>query len=184
MKRSKKKKTNTAKENQKGKFFPPRLGNGFKTECDVGVHPDDKLNFQLRKSVRHVGTGTPKVITLSHGEGLKSSSPCLYEAAMEHEHVHVQNSQANCAGFKKCLDDEVANNLISSSVSANEYINCHNTFSGGKASDCKTDEQQAYTKSVEVGEKLVSDSKCASEKALLEKNIIQWKKYAKSPPNC
>lgn len=184
MKRSKKKKSNTAKENQKGKFFPPRLGNGFKTVCDVDVHPNDKMKFLMNKDVRHVGTGIPKIITLVSGKGLKASNPCVYEALMAHEQVHVQNAKANCSGFKKCLDDEVANNWVSSSNSANEYKTCHNKFHKGLASNCKIDEQQAYKKTVEVAEKLVTQTKCASKKSNLEKNIIQWKKYAKTPPNC
>jgi len=162
MKRSKKKKSNTAKENQKGTFFPPRYGNGFQTVCDVDIHPDDKANFELRKSVRHIGSGVPSIKVLPYGEGIKTSSPCLYEASMAHEQVHVNNATANCSGFKKCLDDKVANNLVSDANSANEYIACHNKFSKGLASNCTTDEQQAYSKSVEIGEKLVIDSKCAS----------------------
>jgi hypothetical protein len=184
MKKSKKKKSNTAKENQKGKFFPPRLGNGFQTLCDVDIHPDDKMNFLMNRDVRHVGTGKPYVKTLSLGKGLKTSNPCLYEAAMAHEKVHVNNATNNCKAFKKCLDDEVANNWVSNKNSTAEYKACQKTHSNGLASNCKADEQQAYAKSVKVGEKIVLETKCASEKSNLEKNIIQWKKYAKTPPNC
>lgn len=184
MKRSKKKKTQIKENSEKGAFFPSRYGNGFKTICDVDIHPDDKANYLLNRDVRHVGSGVPKVTTLALGKGLKKSNPCLYEAAIALEQVHVDNAKSNCKSFKKCLDDEVANNLFSSYNSKEEYDHCKKTHSGGLASDCIKDEQQAYTKSVEIGEKLLLESKCASEKSNLEKNIAKWKKNAVAPPNC
>ena len=103
---------------------------------------------------------------------------------MEHEQVHVDNAAANCKGLKKCLDDEVANNIFSETNSAAEYINCHNTHNGGVAESCALDEKAAYKKTVDVGERLVTESRCTGEKSYLEANIKKWKKYAKAPPNC
>lgn len=184
MKRFKKKKNHKAEKKDTGTFFPPRFGNGFQTVCDVDIHPDDKMNYLMHKNVRHVGTGIPKVKTLPLAKGLKKSSPCLYEALMVHEQVHVDNAKSNCKAFKKCLDDEVANNFFSNSNSTKEYNNCKQKHSGGLASDCKKDEQEAYKKTVEIAEKLVKESKCASEIKILEQNIKNWKTYAITPPNC
>lgn len=184
MKRYKKKKNHNVEKSDTGTFFPPRLGNGFQTVCDVDIHPDDKMNYLMKKDVRHVGTGIPKVKTLALAKGLKKSNPCLYEATMAHEQVHVKNAKANCKAFKKCLDDEVANNIFSNSNSTEEYNHCKEKHSGGLASDCKKDEQEAYKKAIEIAEKLLEESKCASEKANFTKNIKIWKTYAVTPPNC
>lgn len=165
-------------------FFAPRFGNGFQTVCDVNIHPDDRIKYQLKKDIRHVGTGLPEVKTLAVGKGLKESNPCIYEAAMAHEQVHIDNAKANCKGFKKCLDDEVDNNIFFDTISRKEYDDCYKKHHGGLAAACKTDEQQAYTKTVQIAEELLKKSKCKPEKTNLKNNIKQWKIYAITPPNC
>lgn len=169
---------------KKTTFFAPRFSNGFQTVCDVNIHPDDKTEYLLKQDVRHVGTGLPKVKTLSAGKGLKASSPCIYEATMAHEQVHIDNAQANCKGFKKCLDDEVNNNFLFDTNSSKEYDDCYKKHHGGLAKDCKKDEQEAYTKTVQIAKELLTKPKCESEKSSLETNIKEWKKHAINPPNC
>ena len=173
-----------ASKDARSDFFKPRFSNAFQTVCDVDIHPEDKIKYSLGKEIRHVGSGAPFVKALASGKGLKTSHPCTYDVLMMHEQVHVDNAKANCKGFKKCLDDEVANNLVYDTVSPEEFRECQIAHHNGLAESCVQDEKQAYALTVTAAEAKLKDANCASEKSTLEANLKMWKKYAIKPPNC
>ena len=95
-----------------------------------------------------------------------------------------KNAKRNCAVFKKCLDDEVANNWVYDTVSKQEYLDCERNNHKGLAADCVADEIEAYKKGITVARGLLTDPKCAGEKKNLQDNINLWQKYTVKPPNC
>jgi len=162
-----------------------RYSNAMKTSCDVRVHPEDITAFQLQRSFRTVGTGTPKIEDLMPGQ--KKSSPCMYETNLAHEQVHVKNSTAACKAFKQCVDQHSSKILGlfgDPTISYADFVTCHNDNHGGLATSCIDDERSAYEESIRVAKTLVGESRCASEKASLEANIKYWQSIKDKAPNC
>ncbi len=160
-------------------------GNVAKTVCDVAVHPEDVINFQLKKSFRTVGTGTPKVVVLN--EQMKQEYPCVFEAVMAHEQVHIENSTPNCTAFKECVDDSSSAFLGyfgDPTISHSDFVACNNAHNAGIFPDCKTDEAAAYEAGIKKAQALKSESGCSSEVWALDQAITQWQGHQKSPPNC
>jgi hypothetical protein len=156
-------------------------------DCDVKVHPDDWYKYLLDKKFRTVGKGELQIKVLV--PDLKSKSPCLYEALMEHEKVHVKNNERYCSNFKKCVDEKNSTFLWifgEPTISKDAFDECYKTHYGGKgpAKDCIEDEKIAYVTGIRKAQELKDQSKCAKEKTNLEQNIQYWESIKDSAPNC
>lgn len=173
------------KENSDDQGIKVMRKEGLKTDCDVKVDPRDEIDFQLSKSVRTIGSGKPVITDLI--PDLKKNNPCLYEASLTHENQHALNAAIPCGEFKKCVDSHSSPEYYfwgENKISRNDFIECHNSNTGGKMADCISDEKSAYEAGISKAKELVLLPKCSAEVKSLNDNIKFWESIKSNSPNC